>query len=185
MDGAQVITRHRAEVTAWLGRLLRDDADVDDAWSAASERILTGFATYRGDSDRSPRAWVFQIARNEAHRLLQRRARISQREVALRTRDASVLGGEGPGPSTQLRESDRIHRLREGVAAILEQLEDEDGALLVLRFQEGLQHPEIAERLSTPDAPVTPAAVRKRLSRLTQRLREHARASGLEDLSTP
>lgn len=177
------LSEHGPEIEAWLRKSLRDDAEAAEAWSAACERIIGGFDRYRGDTDRSLRAWLFAIARNEMYRLLGKRAQ--RRERALRTGEASALPQSGPGISTQLREADRLEQLERGVASLLEELEPEETALLVLRFQEGHSHRDIADALSTPDDPVKETTIRKRLSRLTAKLRERASEAGLEELSTP
>ncbi|MEQ8272431.1 MAG: sigma-70 family RNA polymerase sigma factor [Deltaproteobacteria bacterium] len=179
------LERFGPQIEAWLRASLRDPVDAEEAWSSARERIVAGFASLRADDERARCAWMYTIARREMYRLLERRARVRERERALRTDEVGRIVQSGPGLSTQLREADRRDQLERGVAALLEDLDPEETALLVLRFQEGASHQQISTALSTPDRPVSEAAVRKRLSRLTQRLRERASEAGLEDLSTP
>ena len=104
-----------------------------------------------------PLAWCLQITRNEAFRLIGR-----QRERAtLEPLDAeSEVADE-----RALHEPDRT-LVRLDVARALEGLTDSERLLLLLRYEQGWSHPQIAARLDIPEA-----TARVRLHRAQKRLR--------------
>jgi RNA polymerase sigma-70 factor, ECF subfamily len=104
----------------------------------------------------NPLAWCLQITRNEAFRLISR-----QQRAAVEPLDAeSELADE-----QALHEPDRT-LVRLDVARALEGLTDSERLLLLLRYEQGWSHPQIAARLDIPEA-----TARVRLHRAQKRLR--------------
>jgi RNA polymerase sigma-70 factor (ECF subfamily) len=97
-------------------------------------------------------AWMRQIARNEAYRVL---ARAKPKEEL----DENVEGPRGR------IDADAIAR-RIVVRAAIDRLPAEDRALAMLRYDADLEHPRIAGLLGMPEG-----TVKVRLHRIRQRLR--------------
>jgi RNA polymerase sigma-70 factor (ECF subfamily) len=111
-------------------------------------------AAWRGlsrfDMRRDFRAWLFGVARNIAKRMVSAR----RRHLPLEPETASVRPPERSGA-------------QEVLAAALDELNDADRALLMMRHAESSTSADIARSLDT-----TPGAVRARLSRLYAKLRQ-------------
>jgi RNA polymerase sigma-70 factor (ECF subfamily) len=104
------------------------------------------------------RAWLVTVAVNEAKKLLKKRRRASEIEHAGDIPDQYAIAD----PVTGVAMMDLI--------AAMERLKPDDRALLVLRYMAGFNATEIATALET-----NPEAVRQRLKRLMDRLRDELR----------
>jgi RNA polymerase sigma-70 factor, ECF subfamily len=102
-----------------------------------------------------PLPWMLKITRNEALRVVARKARLSNRE----------LSGEVAALSA---EEDAEHAIttRMTVQQALQDLEDTDRRVLRLRYDEDLTQAEVARRLGMPEG-----TVKIRLHRARRRLR--------------
>ena len=119
------------------------------AWAIAWKKI---------DTVREPeslRPWLISVAVNEAKQLLRKRHRRAQVEVAF---DGASQPG-GLDPATGVAGID--------LRAAMARLEPDDRALLAMRYGAGFDSNELA--LATGKKP---AAIRQRLKRLLDRLRE-------------
>jgi RNA polymerase sigma-70 factor (ECF subfamily) len=128
-----------------------------DAEEAVQEALVRAWA--RRDACRTPDAplpWILQITRNEARRLLQRRAG--------RLRRVSVA----PIPSEPAAEDDALAgtTVRLTVEQALARLADTDRRVLRLRYADDLTQAEVARRLGLPEG-----TVKVRLHRARGRLR--------------
>jgi RNA polymerase sigma-70 factor (ECF subfamily) len=122
---------------------------VQAAWLVAWKKL---------DKVRSPdnlRAWLVSVAVNEAKHLLRSRRRRSEFESAI---DASILPSGGD-PATGVALVD--------LWAAVRRMDPDDRALLTMRYGAGFNSNELA--IATGKKP---AAIRQRLKRLVDRLRE-------------
>ncbi|MBA3264581.1 MAG: sigma-70 family RNA polymerase sigma factor [Thermoleophilaceae bacterium] len=128
-----------------------------DAEEAVQEALVR--AWLRRDACRSPEAplpWMLEITRNEARRLLVRRARRYSREVVGSTAlDPDSEDDELVGAATRV-----------SVEQALRTLADSDQRMLRLRYTEDLTQLEVARRLGVPEG-----TVKVRLHRARRRLR--------------
>jgi len=141
-------------------RLVRDDARADDL----AQETLVAALEHSRRGERPSRAWLAGVVRNlwrSGHRRESRRRRLERRlEV---TSDASPHAGPD-----ELAE--RLDRIRE-VVAELRALDRRYRDVIVLRYYDGLDPCEIAERLGAPRATVRTwlhrglADLRRRLDR--------------------
>ncbi len=101
------------------------------------------------------RPWLVSVAASEARRVLRKRRRRGEVEVAI---DVTGEPG-GVDPATGISSMD--------LNAALDRLDPEDRALLAMRYVAGFDSTELALALGT-----SPSGTRKRLERLRKRLRE-------------
>jgi RNA polymerase sigma factor (sigma-70 family) len=125
---------------------------VQSAWAIAWRKL----ASVR-DPERV-RPWLIAVAVNETRKRLRRRARRFEVELIGEVPDRDT----GADPATGVATMDLV--------AALGRLKPDDRALLVLRHVAGFNATEIATALGA-----TPEAVRQRLKRLMDRLREELR----------
>jgi RNA polymerase sigma-70 factor, ECF subfamily len=104
----------------------------------------------------APLAWVLEITRNEARRLLQRRARRLHRAEVTRSSPTPGLEDEVLAETAT----------RVTVQQALSRLEDADQRVLRMRYRDDLTQAEVARRLGVPEG-----TVKVRLHRARRRLR--------------
>lgn len=147
------LIRHRCRVEAV--RILRGHHDAEEVVQEALARAWRGRGSCR--TPEAPLPWCLQITRNEAFRLISRR------------RDGATLepldAGSDLADEHGRHEPDRAV-IRLDVARALKGLSDHERLLILLRYERGCSHPEIAAAL---DIPV--ATARVRLHRAQKRLR--------------
>jgi RNA polymerase sigma-70 factor, ECF subfamily len=147
------------EILGYLVAILHDREDAYDVFSEFSEVLWTSLATFAGAS--SFRAWAYGVAWIVAKRFERNRARRHTRP--LQTSEASRLAEE-------IRASTALHQRTEAkarLARVRAELDRESQTLLVLRVDRDLSWKEVAEVLGLDEV-----TVRKRFSRLKERLRE-------------
>ena len=150
-DWSLIRVRCRVEAV----RILRRHHDAEEVVQEALARAWRGRRSCRNPEE--PLAWCLQITRNEAFRLISR-----QRErAALEPLDA----GSEVADERALHEPDRT-LIRLDVARALEGLSESERVLILLRYEQGWSHPQIAARLDIPEA-----TARVRLHRAQKRLR--------------
>ncbi len=164
------IRRLGPQVLRFLVYLLKSDADAFDAFSEFAERLWRGLPELRPDG--SVRAFAFRIASRAAFDV--KDDAWHRRGRRLLTREVSILVDEVRSRSYERVEHERrqLDRLRDGLPLA-------DRILLVLRVDQGLGWPDVAEALSAEGAPVTADAALKRFERLKARLQKLAREQGL------
>ena len=136
-------------------RILRRDHDAEEVVQEALARAWRGRGSCRNPEE--PLAWCLQITRNEAFRLISR-----QQE---RARTEPLDAGSDVADERALHEPDRT-LIRLDVARALERLSDTERLLILLRYEQGCSHPQIAATLDIPEA-----TARVRLHRAQKRLR--------------
>jgi RNA polymerase sigma-70 factor, ECF subfamily len=135
-------------------RVLRDPYEAEEA---APEAIVRAWRQrHRCRDQTAPTPWLRQIARNEALRLIERRA--PWRFTELLPEDGPVEAGE------------ELLLERVSVWQALERLAPQERELVRLRYVQDLAQPEIARQLGMSEATVRVRLhrIRKRLGRLMQ-----------------
>jgi len=165
------------ELLRFAAALLRSPDAAEEAFAEACEKIWASLPGFRGEA--SFRTWAFAVVRRVCFERLRspdarRRAPLSAAGplsgIAAKVRTATQ-------PFLRTDVKDRLRALRESLSA-------EEQALLTLRVDRGLPWSEIAVILFDEEADAAErrrreAALRKRLERLKDRLRELARSEGL------
>jgi RNA polymerase sigma-70 factor, ECF subfamily len=158
VDGDEVVFRrlialHHDDMRRVCAYVSGDLAIAEDATQAAWVIAWKRFDQVREPSHLRP--WLITVAANEAKKLLRKRRTRSRFEV---TTDASLEPG-GRDPATGVSGLD----LREAIS----RLDPDDRALIAMRYVAGFDSNELADATGRK-----PAAVRQRLKRLLDRLRE-------------
>lgn len=136
----QLVHRHRAELLAYLVRLL---GDVPDAEDACQETLLRAYRAYdRLPPDSNSRAWLYKIATHTALNAMKRRKREAARSADV---DLDTL------PARPAAEPDHREQLR-AVARAVEALPPKQRAALMQRQFQGLSYAEIAAALGCSEA---------------------------------
>lgn len=136
-------------------RIVRRHHDAEEVVQEALARAWRGRRSCR--TPEAPLPWCLQITRNEAFRLISRR----QESARLEPLDA----GWEVADEHALREPDQTV-IRLDVARALKGLTESERRLIVLRYEQGCSHPQIAATLDIPEA-----TARVRLHRVQKRLR--------------
>ena len=128
-----LVARHGPMVLGVCGRLLRDPADVEDAFQATFLVLVRRAAGLRDGERLGP--WLFGVATRVAKRLRSRR------------RLAGEFDFEPPAPGEGDPDLDEIRRVLDEE---LTRLPEKYRSPLVLCYLEGLTHDQAAERLKWP-----------------------------------
>ena len=135
--------------------VLRITGNRDDAFDLVQETYVRAFTRANQFDGRSSfETWLCRIAINQA---LQ-----NQRRVALGDRATASMNGRNTPPAANPAHDQKID-----VEDALARLPEADRAMLVLRYQEGLDYAAIAELTGYP-----PGTVASRLNRARERVRE-------------
>ena len=124
-------------VFGFLLRKLRNRSDAEDAAQEVFIRVVEALPKY--EPREKFRAWIFQIARNQAALTANRRERIGNREVAVEPGFVETLAAD-------VADAPDYHQLRSAVA----QLPEAEREVVSLRLEEDLKFREIAERTGAP-----------------------------------
>lgn len=168
---AQLVEGYGPEVVGFLAAMLGSIDDAQDVFQSCCEDLIAGLPGFRRES--SFRTWTYVIARRRALKLRARR----RPHVALsQSPQVQALAEQVRTATAKFRRTDAKDSLR----ALREELTEEERTLLVLRIDRGMDWPDVA-RIMTPDADSVKGAVRlrKRFSRLKDKLRSLALESGL------
>lgn len=166
------------EVYGFLASRLRDDDLAADAFSQVCEDLLKSIVAFEWRC--SMRTWIYKLAHSAAARAVRsagRRVPLSQvSEVADRV-------------ASRTREYLQT-RVKDGFAALREELPPDDQTLLILRVDRELDWNEVAEVLSNRELDAeeqrrTAARLRQRFKTLKEQLRERAIAVGLIHADAP
>lgn len=171
-EAAGVVLRaYGPQILGYLCAVLRDEDAAQEAFSAFAEDLWTGLEGFRGEA--SARVWAFRLAWHAAAR--HARDPYRRRGRRLETAEYSRLADEIRSTSTARWVDDRSRKL----AALRAELTPDEQTLLILRVDKSLPWGEVAFVLSTPEAPVEEAALRKRFERVKSKLARRARDEGL------
>lgn len=130
-------------IFGFLLQLLRNRQDAEDAAQETFIRIVKGLAKYEHRG--AFRAWIFQIARNQAALTAFRRQRLHAREIAMEPEDLHAV----PQPAEEhdlAAQMELAAELRLAVAA----LPEAEREVVELRLNEDLKFREIADRTGAP-----------------------------------
>lgn len=132
---SRLAERHRAEIERYLGRLLGNDADAQDACQDTFLRAQRAFPRLVPGSN--ARAWLYRIATNSARNAARGRSRRTARLADVELDGIAAAGVATPEDRMQLR----------AVARAAEALPPRQRAALVLRQFQDLDYAEIAATL--------------------------------------
>ncbi len=168
---AQLVEGYGPEVVGFLAAMLGSIDDAQDVFQSCCEDLVTGLPGFRRES--SFRTWTYVIARRRALKLRAHR----RPHVALsQSPQVQALAEHVRTATATFRRTDAKDSLR----ALREELTEEERTLLVLRIDRAMDWSDVS-RIMTPDADPAAGAVRlrKRFSRLKDKLRDLALESGL------
>jgi RNA polymerase sigma-70 factor (ECF subfamily) len=149
----RIIAAHHADMRRVCLAVAGDQAIADEAVQSAWLIAWKKLEKVHGPDQLRP--WLVSVAVNEAKKLMSRRRRLARVEAFA---DASGEPG-GIDPATGIAAVD--------LRAALQRLGPDDRALIAMRYGAGFNSSELA--IATGK---TPAAIRQRLKRLVDRLRE-------------
>jgi RNA polymerase sigma-70 factor (ECF subfamily) len=132
----RLMDRHGATVYRYCSGALHDNALAEDVQQQVFIEAYRDLSRFAGRS--SVRTWLFAIARHRVLDAAKARARMQARIEADNEADAP---DPGPAPGEQLDDV----RLRELVAACLDELDEKARTVLLLRFQQGFTFEQMAE----------------------------------------
>jgi RNA polymerase sigma-70 factor, ECF subfamily len=173
-----VLDSYGAEVLGFLVTLLRDQADAWDAFGQASEDFWKGLPKFAGRS--TMKTWFYTLARNAAFRL--KRSPHHKRRAAM-----SELSAELAEVAQLVRTRTGLHlrtEVKAEVAAIRDELNEVDRAILVLRVDRDMDWLDVARVMSHECATATEltrvaARLRQRFQLVKKTIRDRARERGL------
>jgi RNA polymerase sigma-70 factor (ECF subfamily) len=159
------------QILGYLHATLRDEDAAQDAFAQFTEDLWSGLASFRRECP--VRVWAWRLAWHAAARTARDPYRNRGRRFA--TGEMSELAAAYASVPTAVWTDERSAKLD----ALRAALDPEERTLLILRVDKQMPWSEVAEVLSTAEAPVDAAALRKRFERIKAKLAEHARAQGL------
>jgi RNA polymerase sigma-70 factor (ECF subfamily) len=152
----ELLSRFRARVWRVCFRLMGSEHDAEDAAQEVFVRLFFDRGKFEGRSRYS--TWLHGVAIRTCLTLRRSRGRRKRRE--------SPVGDEliTEQSDTRASETKRIDE-RHDIVRLLDGLDEEDRALVLMRFGEGHEYDELAEMFET-----TPGALRMRVSRIREKL---------------
>jgi RNA polymerase sigma-70 factor (ECF subfamily) len=149
----RIIAEHHDDMRRMALSIARDRAVAEEATQAAWLIAWKKIGDVRDEA--SLRPWLMSVAANEVKRVLRKRRRRAEVEIAT---DVSGEPG-GVDPATGIDAMD--------LSSALRRLDPDDRALLAMRYVAGFDSNELATALG-----ISPSGTRNRLERLRKRLRE-------------
>jgi len=158
---AELYDRYYPRVAQYCMRRLFERTVAEYVTSEVFLQVATHLRTFSGRTESDFRCWLFRIATNALHASL----RQSSRRQALWKAAVQDRQIGGPGDSGAPTEHDALDWPQ--VYQAIQELDDREQTIVMLRFFGGCAHDEIATVLK-----ITPGAVRTALSRTLAHLRE-------------
>jgi len=158
-DGAAftaLMERYRERVWRVCWRLMGSAHDAEDAAQEVFVKLFFERGRFAGRSSYS--TWLHAVAIRTCLMLRRSRSRRLRREEPGDRERIEAQADANPAGSAAVDASHDIHRLLEG-------LDEEDRALVLMRFAENHDYEELAEMFGT-----TPGACRMRISRIREKL---------------
>ncbi len=145
-----LVTQYATPAVNFIFRIVRDRALAEDLAQEGFLRVYQRLSTY--DPERKFSSWFFQVLRNITidHLRVNRLATASLDELAEEGHQGVTVDRQSASPE-QLAEQGE---LASAVSAALSRIRPEYREVVVLRYQQGLTHPEIAEILGLPSGTV-------------------------------
>ncbi len=164
-----LVIKYQRKLARLLGRLVRDQAEVEDVTQEAFIKAYRALPSFRGDS--AFYTWLYRIGINTAKNYLVTNGRRPPTSTAYSSEDA-----EGFDDADQLRDMNTPEnelaskQIAEIVSAAMDELPEELRTAITLREIEGLSYEEIAEIMSCPIG-----TVRSRIFRAREAIAEKLR----------
>ncbi|MCH8241244.1 MAG: sigma-70 family RNA polymerase sigma factor [Planctomycetes bacterium] len=141
--------------------LLKMTGNAEDAFDIAQNTYIKAFTAIEQFDGRSNiDTWLYRIAVNEALQFFRRGKREQRKREQL-------AGTVAQSPETPDSGSDERSTMKMDVVAALAELDPDDRAILLLRYQEGLDYSALEEVLDCPAGTIA-----SRLNRARRRIRE-------------
>jgi len=141
--------------------LLKMTGNAEDAFDITQDTYIKAFAAIeRFDGRSTIDTWLYRIAVNEALQFFRR----GKREQRKREQLAGTVAQSSETPDSG---SDERSTMKMDVVSALAELDPDDRAILLLRYQEGLDYGALAEVLDCPAGTIA-----SRLNRARRRIRE-------------
>ena len=175
----ELVTRYATPAVNFIFRFVRDRALAEDLAQEGFLRVYQRLNTF--DPGRKFSSWFFQVLRNitidylRVHRL----PTSSLDDLAEAGNQGAVVDRDSASPEQLAGQSE----LATAMSAALSRIRPEYREVVVLRYQEGLTQPEIAEILGLPSGTVKTYLHRAR-KELAGILEEQGWAPGAETLSS-
>lgn len=151
-----LIDRHRERVWRVCWRLMGTQHDAEDAAQEVFVRLFFDRNSFAGRSAYT--TWLHGVAVRTCLTLRRSRSRRRRREEPDTDERITSAPDDAPRPSAAV---EAVH----DVDALLEGLDEEDRALVLMRFAEGHDYDHLAEMFG-----ISPGACRMRISRIRERL---------------
>ncbi len=163
---AELVYAHQDAVYYLCYRMLGNRVEAEDATQDAFLKAYQNLQRY--DTSRSFKTWVMSIASNHCIDIIRkRRMQLLSLDEPLPRADAMALSTDQDGPERQAMQTE----LSEQVQALLDELQPDYRAAVVLRYWYDYSYAEIADALDT-----TESAIKSRLFRARNLLAEKAAA---------
>lgn len=161
---AELVYAHQDVVYNLCYRMLGNRVEAEDAAQEAFLRAYLNLQRY--DTARSFKTWVMSIASNHCIDVIRkRRMQIMSLDEPLPSGDQMALSSPEDGPELSALKQERT----EEIQALLDELQPDYRAAVVLRYWYDYSYVEIADALNT-----TESAIKSRLFRARQLLAERA-----------
>jgi RNA polymerase sigma-70 factor (ECF subfamily) len=147
----ELYDRYRSRLFGYIRKTIHDPAIAEEVFQEVWIKVIRGIQSYR-PGRATFRAWLFRVASNAAIDRLRRNALRSGEEL-----DAPLADGEG-------RRVDRVasadappdregegHMFQEDLVRALRTLRPKQRQAVLLRHQQGLTYPEIAEAMQVAE----------------------------------
>lgn len=146
----ELVTRYATPAVNFVYRFVRDRGVAEDLAQEGFLRVYQRLGTY--DPERKFSSWFFQVLRNITidHLRVNRLPTASLDELQEEGVRAAAVDRESLSPEQAAEQGE----LAVAMAAALSRIRPEYRECVVLRYQEGLTHPEIAEILGLPTGTV-------------------------------
>ena len=146
----ELVTRYATPAVNFVYRYVRDRGLAEDLAQEGFLRVYQRLNTY--DPERKFSSWFFQVLRNITidHLRVNRLQTASLDELAEEGNQGAAVDSESASPEELAGQGE----LASVMSAALSRIRPEYREVVVLRYQEGLTHPEIAEILGLPSGTV-------------------------------
>ena len=155
-----LVERFRERVWRVCWRLMGSEHDAEDAAQEVFVRLFFERTRFEGRSRYA--TWVHAVAIRTCLSLRRSRSRRRRREDSGDGEQIETVATRQPSPGDAVAATHDIAKLLEG-------LDEEDRALVLMRFAENHDYEELAEMFGT-----TPGACRMRISRIREKLTQKA-----------
>jgi RNA polymerase sigma-70 factor (ECF subfamily) len=160
----ELVRQYQTAVFRQLLRVLGDAAEAEDLAQEVFVTVFKSIETFRGDSRLS--TWIHRIAQNHARNRLKYHGRHKRRgdtpleDTTEETVAAPHTGSRVPRPDQQVEADRAEHYIR----IAIEQLDEEQRTLIVLRDIENLTYEDIQQRTGLPSGTLKSRLHRARLA---------------------